>query len=140
MGLLELEKLLFDISKLGYRERRRYIRKKVSPPPAGFLYKFRTFDPESDKSVNRTRDIIVQSKLWLSAPIAFNDPFDVAATVQIRGTKQDKLQRIKRLLREKGLKEKEIKKIAPIRSAEPDHLLEKNIQESIDSYRETLGV
>lgn len=51
--------------------------------PPRFLYKFRSFIASDPESVDRVRDVIVRSRLWLSSASDFNDPFDMSASVTI---------------------------------------------------------
>lgn len=50
-------------------------------PPA-YLYKFRSL---SGQDRDRTRQILLDSKIWFSSPAAFNDPFDCAVEPSFSG-------------------------------------------------------
>jgi hypothetical protein len=49
------------------------------------------------------RDILVHSKLWLSSPLDFNDPFDMAAKLIAQADVKDRRKRYDGLLKERGL-------------------------------------
>ena len=85
-----------------YFQRRIFLRKKLAPPMHRFLYKFRAVDVDSESSIDHLRDIVVLSKLWLSSPIDFNDPFDMSARVVFEGTSQQKRERFHRVVNELG--------------------------------------
>lgn len=89
-----------NLNRLGYKERRRFLWNRTKPRTKRFLrflYKFRVLDPSDPVSVNRIRDVVVRSRLWLSSPADFNDPFDMSAKFVVEGTIQEKLQRFKQL-------------------------------------------
>jgi hypothetical protein len=86
-----------------YFARRLGIRKYLKPPPARFLYKFRASPSDSspaarDQYVNRMRQIMVDSELWLSSPRDFNDPFDTTGSFKIKGTSAKRSSHIKALV------------------------------------------
>jgi hypothetical protein len=47
----------------------------------------------TDTSLDRLRTIVVDSKLRLSSPSSFNDPFDMTAQVVAEGTHDERLRR-----------------------------------------------
>ena len=49
------------------------------------------------------RDIIVRSRFWLSSPVDFNDPFDMAAKIVAEASIKETQKRIEGLLKLKGL-------------------------------------
>jgi len=85
-----------------------------------FLYKFRTLFPADESSVDRMRDILMRSKLWLSSPVDFNDPFDMSAKFIAGATIEEKRERIKELLKNQGLKWSEIQRELPRLVSKPD--------------------
>src|SRR5688572_10987223 len=85
------------LSGLSYRERRRFLWNRTKPRTKRFLYKFRVLDPRDPVSIDRIRDLLVRSRMWLSSPVDFNDPFDMSAKFVVEGTIQEKLQRFKQL-------------------------------------------
>lgn len=60
-----------------------------------FLYKFRPLSPDDEQSLKHTKQIIVDSKLWLSSPRDFNDPFDLKVYSELAGTPAEKRRRYK---------------------------------------------
>lgn len=61
---------------------RRKIHKLMSGGPRGtFVYKYLAFDPANPLSLKKVQDLVVESKLYLSAPSEFNDPYDFRARI-----------------------------------------------------------
>ena len=92
------------LNSLAYRQRRRVLwrtREKSHRPH--FLYKFRTL-LASDASMDRMRDIIVRSRLWLSSSTEFNDPFDMSVKLDLGGTPTEFRARIDEVLKERGVR------------------------------------
>lgn len=48
-----------------------------------YLYKYFSLDSEIPDSVRNVRSVVVDSRLWLSRPSEFNDPFDFRADVRL---------------------------------------------------------
>jgi hypothetical protein len=94
----------------GYRKRRKLLRQCIPELPR-FLYKFRSIAPTDETSIDRIRDVLVRSRLWLSSAIDFNDPFDMAAKFVAEGTAKQRREYLKELLKkhEPKLKERERK-------------------------------
>lgn len=67
---------------LGYLERRRTIRVRRIPIPR-HLFRYGAVFPNDAQNVDRLRDVVVRSRLWLSSPSAFNDPFDSKHFIRI---------------------------------------------------------
>jgi Protein of unknown function (DUF2971) len=98
-----LEPLFEHLMGLPYRVRRTEIRKRLKYEPPRYLYKFRALErvqhadgrlgDVTDTSLDRLRTIVVDSKLRLSSPSSFNDPFDMTARVVAEGTRDECLQR-----------------------------------------------
>lgn len=61
--------------------RRKLLRENLLNVPPPFLYKYFGFDHTSQTSIDRLRQIILDSQLWLSSPVDFNDPFDMSSYV-----------------------------------------------------------
>jgi hypothetical protein len=77
--------------------RRKFLKYEAYPR---FLYKYRTLDPENDpNSVRYLKDLLLSSRLWLSSPAAFNDPFDMSADLVFDGPKDRWLRRMKAVAR-----------------------------------------
>lgn len=58
------------------------------------IYKYRSIDPSDHASVQRLKDFLLGSRLWLASPASFNDPFDMGARFIFKlstGTKRDRL-------------------------------------------------
>jgi hypothetical protein len=82
-----LDSILFKLINAPRWAGRKYLRRNGYPR---FLYKYRAVDPKDADSLKRLADVIVESKLWLSSPEDFNDPFDMAATLTYDGTPEEK--------------------------------------------------
>lgn len=95
----EYDQVMIRLARSSYRERRHFLRHYVKPPYLRFLYRYIAGDPGSDKWATRLRDQLVQSRLWLSAPIDFNDPFDMKGQVRVVGDGKAKRERIAELLK-----------------------------------------
>ena len=76
---------LFQISKLSYLKRRVFLKRAVKNPSSSFLYRYISLNVNDDSSIEKLRDVIVNSRLWLSSREGFNDPFDTQAKVIIEG-------------------------------------------------------
>jgi len=68
---------------LPYRVRRGEFNRRVVTGYPRFLYRYGTLNANN---IDRVRDVIVRSELWLSSPADFNDPFDTAAHVTFDGS------------------------------------------------------
>jgi hypothetical protein len=99
---MNFDEWLNYIDSLPYFKRRLKIAQKTDPPLTRFLYKYKSIS-ETDTSIDRLRDLLVRSRLWLSSPIDFNDPFDMSVKIVANATSEERLQRIKALMRERGL-------------------------------------
>jgi len=70
-----------------------------------FIYKYLNFDSADELSVKKVRDILVESKLYLSAPSDFNDPYDFRAQIEISrdaASLRENFQRSARLALDRG--------------------------------------
>ncbi len=109
-----------QIGHLGYRERREFLWNHVRPRLSRFLYKFRALEASNEVSVDRMRDILVRSQLWLSSPIDFNDPFDMCAKFVAEGTIKEKRLRLRELLKLIGVRWAERERQLPQLVAKPN--------------------
>lgn len=72
---------------------------KLQPwPTARFLYKYLAPDSLS------VRSLIVDSKIWLASPSSFNDPFEMAAAIDFEGTPSQKINALKLMAKNVGIK------------------------------------
>src|SRR4051812_16457938 len=93
---------LSAILALPYWKRRLFLWHRIEPREPRFLYKYRLLDVKQPDTLVFTRDIIVGSRLWLSSPRDFNDPFDMTADVVYEGTLGQRRARIKKLVKERS--------------------------------------
>lgn len=92
------------LESLGYRERRYTLWHQNTPRLSRYIYKFRAFDAVDPTSIERVRDILIQSRLRLASPKDFNDPFDMAAKIVIEGTRGEIRQRLDTVYKDRGMK------------------------------------
>jgi hypothetical protein len=95
-----------------YLTRRRIMRFKIKERPRRFHYKYRSLmlhDPDdkskgfSKRSIDRLREIVVDSRLYVSCPAEFNDPFDTAADLIATGTDAQRFDRFDKWLQAQGV-------------------------------------
>lgn len=122
---LKFEELVGYLSSLDYDRRRRELwYYQTSPRLPRFLYKFRSFDPSDDVSVDHIRDIVVKSRLWLSSPADFNDPFDMKASVVINGSAASLRARFHKILKQRGMRRSDrYKRVAEYMTRGIEHTL-----------------
>jgi len=86
-----LEKIRLELNQLPAHKRRKLLNTKSGDKPYPcFLYKFRPLIANNMEQTDQLRDYLVESRLWLSSPTAFNDPFDMRAKFVFEGKPQDK--------------------------------------------------
>jgi hypothetical protein len=88
-----------------YLAARRILQRGIKPGYPRFIYKYKHLDPTDSKSVQHAQELIVGSRLWLSSPADFNDPFDMRGCVTIDGGVKQREKRFRQLLA--GLKWKQ---------------------------------
>ncbi|MEM6484621.1 MAG: DUF2971 domain-containing protein [Pseudomonadota bacterium] len=96
--------------QLPYWEQRLLMWKKIRPRQSRFLYKYRSIDTEDEESLDRLRQIIVDNTLWFSAPLDFNDPFDLAMDFIFEGPAEEVRKRIDQVLKNQSVPFKKRKK------------------------------
>lgn len=102
--------LISYLERLGYRERKEFLRDRVRPRFDCFLYKFRSLVPSDLKSVERMRDILVGCRLRLSSPTEFNDPFDMSGRIMVQGNPSEIRKRLDEIMKTQGLRYSDRKK------------------------------
>ncbi len=110
---IPFEVILNHVQGLSYWQRRVFLWKQDTSRASRFLYKFRSLSPCDQTSVDRIRDVLLRSRLWLSSPLDFNDPFDMSAKFIVDATVSEKRNRLRDLLKAQGLKSKQIEKVLP---------------------------
>jgi hypothetical protein len=87
----KLDNFLHMVSQKPLRERLKLLNSKnISNAYPRFLYKYRPLVLNNIEHVKQLRDYLVESRLWLSSPAAFNDPFDMRGRHIFNGTPQAK--------------------------------------------------
>jgi hypothetical protein len=122
------------MSTLDHCQRIIYLRQQVIPR---YLYKFRAALPDSYRSME---DILVHSKLWLSSPTDFNDPFDMAAKIIVDSTGPERRKRFDEILKSRGLSWTERQRELPRLMAQPLPELEKLAQQKFQERTDKTGV
>jgi hypothetical protein len=108
----DLEPLIARWEGMSYIERRRHIWHSVRPREPHFRYKYLVLVPENERSIAKVRDLIVESRMYLSDPTRFNDPFDMKARVVFDGTLEQRRQKFRALIANKsGGRRKERKRL-----------------------------
>ena len=136
----EIDEIVRSVQDLDYRKRREFLWRKVRPRLYRFLYKFRSIAPSDKKNVDHMRDIIVRSRLWLSSPVDFNDPFDMSAQLIADAPVAVKRERIKRALKQQGMKWNDIAKKLPLLTAKPNSHFAELARDAYQRYRGSVGV
>lgn len=136
----ELDEFIEAVARKGYRERRQILWGKVQSHLPRFLYKFRSLNPSDDTSIDRMRDILTRSRLWLSSPLDFNDPFDMSAKIIVEGTIEQKRQRLRNILKRRGLKSHEISSELPRLAAHMNEEIAEIAQRTLQTYAGKFGV
>lgn len=75
---------------LPYRERRRGMHVMFKGQFPRFLYRLTRFAPDKPESIERLREVLVYSEMWLSSPSDFNDPFDMTAAIVFEGSEEER--------------------------------------------------
>jgi hypothetical protein len=94
----DLEPIISRWEAMPYAERRRHIWHFVRPREPHFRYKYLPIDHRNERSIDKAHDLIVGSRMFLSDPTRFNDPFDMKARVVFEGTVDQRRQRFKALI------------------------------------------
>lgn len=134
--------LIKRISKLPRWERRLYFWNKVKPRYPRYIYKYRDLTRESDQSIERLKNILVGSFLWLSSPRDFNDPFDMSANIIMSGTTQERVTKFKHLIKNysKGIslraREQKLRELM----SQPEHEVIRNVRLAYENNIQSTGV
>ena len=85
------------LESLPYKQRKLYIKQHIVSGYPPFFYRYVSLYPnavspnEQPNSIDKLRDILVNSSLWLSGREHFNDPFDTHAEVVIEASNPQQL-------------------------------------------------
>ncbi len=91
---------LLKLDQLPSHKRRKPLNlKSGNKPYPRFLYKFRPLSANNTERIDHLRDYLVHSRLWLSSPAAFNDPFDMRGHFIFDGQPRDKRKHIHKKLK-----------------------------------------
>lgn len=122
------------VEPMNHQKRIAYLRAQGVPR---FLYKFRAALPDSSRSM---QDIVLNSKLWLSSPTDFNDPFDTAAKITVDSTPAERRNRFDEIFKRQGVTWTKRQKELPRLLAKPLTELEKLAQEKSQEQAERTGI
>ena len=73
-----------------YKRRKLLNLKSQNEPYPHFIYKFLPLTPDKTKDVEHLSNYLVESRLWLSSPASFNDPFGMRCRYIFEGKSLDK--------------------------------------------------
>jgi hypothetical protein len=128
------------VQNLPYFERRLKIAHKFVPRVSRFLYKYKSIDEADPISAERLRDLLVRSRLWLSSPADFNDPFDMSARIVANASGKELLERVKALLEIYNLSRRERERRRRILMRAPIAKLESALGEIYDKNKARVGI
>ena len=96
--------------------------------------------PSDEKSEGHMRDIIVWSKLWLSSPVHFNDPFDMAVLINAEGSTSTIRQRLKDALKRQRMRWGEMQRRLPLMVAKSSSGIVERVRNAYQKQRKSAGV
>ena len=100
---LEIDSFIKELNQKPLRERLKFLNSKIkSNAYPRFIYKYRPLIVDHKEQVSWLRDYLVESRLWLSTPIAFNDPFDMRGRFIFEGNPEAKKSHLMNTLKEFG--------------------------------------
>lgn len=83
---LEIDSFIKELNQKPLRERLKLLNSKSqSNAYPRFIYKYRPLMIDNFEQASSLRDYLVESRLWLSTPITFNDPFDMRGRFVFEG-------------------------------------------------------
>lgn len=132
-----------QIASLTYWNCRLFLAHRVGPDKyPHFQYKYKALPVDSaSPRAKELRDIVLESRLWLSSPRDFNDPFDMTAHVLMQGTTGQIRMRFKQLIEEKsGLPWKKRRVMLDTFMARPRQHWEEAIKKSHAKNHEQTGI
>lgn len=145
-----LDDYFSEMMALPYLTRRRIMRFQIAESPRRFQYKYvalTPIDPQkrakgfTGRSLDRLRDIVVGSRLFLCPPVRFNDPFDTAAHMVALGTPDERRAKFEGWLTSNGVydlgRRAEAMKILMSKASED---LSSMFGPALEKIRETTGV
>lgn len=132
----------WNIRGKSYRQTREYAWKHFEPRLERFTYRYRAVFPGDSVSLDRLRDTLIRSRLWLARAGDFNDPFDSRAHFYADGNLEERRKRLDRLARNNapqlsGLKRK---KLVDQMMQRPAAEMEKIVQSSHDIVLSEAGI
>lgn len=128
------------LERLPYFQRRLEIAERLTGTPPRFLYKYKALDPQIPESIAHVKDIIIHSRLWLSSPKAFNDPFDMKGRLDITGDAAAQRRRYRSLAKEHGSSWKRARSFAAQMMRRPEAERRKALQRILDENLAKTGV
>lgn len=97
LNLPDLQEFCGRLDRNPVWKRRLMLNAPKPKPYPNFIYKYRAFDlgdANHGNQISQLRDYLVESRLWLSSPMAFNDPFDMRVRIVFEGSPQEKRKHI----------------------------------------------
>lgn len=139
---VDIGRLMSALARASYQERRKFLRRITKPAYPRYLYRYRPGYVGGGEWSARLRDILVESRLWLSAPADFNDPFDMTGRVVLTSSGKDIRARVEKLIKEQrqNLKWKERKVEVSRIMYDWQNTMPELLQSSIDKSLAKVGV
>jgi hypothetical protein len=97
-------------------------------------------DAGSEQTIDQLRDVIVRSRLWLSSPVDFNDPFELRVSVCSSGTVSTRRKRLDQLLKTNGVPHKKREKQLSALTAKGDPEWERRFQAAFERNCADTGI
>jgi len=137
---MDINDIINSLSSYPNFERRIKIAKLIKPIPTRFIYKYRAVNPEDHVSIDRLRDTLVRSKLWLSSSEAFNDPFDMSTKVDISRDGKKKREMFYKIAKGIELKYNDRKRFTREMMLKPHSEMEEVLQNTFEDSINKIGV
>lgn len=92
------QQIFSSVASMSHFQRRCFLRRQYGHRWR-YLFKYRKVSENDNSSIEKIKNILLQSELWLSSPADFNDPFDTSAKIIFEGTGAQKRERFDLLIK-----------------------------------------
>lgn len=138
----DLDNFIFRINQEPIRKRLKLLNlHSQSKPYPRFLCKYRPIsDDDLLKHIKQLRDYLVESRVWLSSPSAFNDPFDMRGRFVFEGTPQSRRKHL--LIKMKKYRPELSKSLRELAVSDllAGNLIAESLEKSHEKHRKSIGV
>ncbi len=134
------EELIKHFNSLGYFERRLAIARVFKPKLKRFLYKYKSIHPDNEQSKKELRDLLVESRLWLSSPTDFNDPFDMAAHIIVDTDARKRRKHFSTFLTNEGVPYAKREQLVKNAMRKPFHTFKEDMKRIYQKHINKVGV